>query len=134
MALETPNAIVAAAVLRTASQDPGAPFEMLSSNGILELDNFSAADASACFCESAAALTLETPVTADEGVVLAWPGFLTLIPGGVTEAEYIAQIKNGPIGSAPYDALPNNTLFIGLAEGLLAQQRLSLAVLRLIRP
>jgi hypothetical protein len=126
MALETPNAIVAAAVLL---YDPAAAtkFELRSSNGILTLENFAFTGPT-----PGAVMQLETPVTADEGCIVQ-QGITLGVAMTPTEAVLLSLLKDGPIGDPGYDALPDDTL-VALAASPTAKARFSIAVLKLPRP
>jgi hypothetical protein len=103
MALETPNAIVAAAVLRFDNDSPpGDRFTLLSSNGILgKIQDTIAAGA------PMAAFALQTPIPADEGVVLMQNHFVGF---DFVDLYPIGFIKAEPINTAEIDDLPLHSL------------------------
>jgi hypothetical protein len=114
VALETPNAIAAAVTLQ---YDPGAllgeRFVSLASNGVLDkLSEFHAAGPDI----DCVAFSLETPITAEEGMPFC--SFLRLVSDGgeipaTIAAPCFCMVKSGAVSDPAYDALPDGSFVLG---------------------
>jgi hypothetical protein len=130
MALETPNRLVASAVmLIDGPADPGQHQKLRSSNGILR--KVSEADTTISSTSgSIAAWELETPVTNDEGIALA---SLTGIAGGISGIILIPWIA--PLvyqtGIPEIDSIAPNLLVTLAAIEATLKGRMSVAVFAL---
>jgi hypothetical protein len=120
MALETPNAIAAAAVVRF---DPdavaGSQFSIVSSNGILaKLAEFAITGLGGPL--PAAAYSFESPITSLEACVTSNIFSLIADNTGITPSpgvvESFAQVKAGAINDPSYDAQPDGALVVVIAS------------------
>lgn len=114
-ALEIPNAIAVAAVIAfDPDADPGEKFTLLANAGILAKISEGVVATQPC-----AFFSLENPLAAQEAVPISQYTRLASDGGGPAAPQayaVIVQIKDGPIADAVYDALPDGTLFVGVAE------------------
>jgi hypothetical protein len=127
MALEIPNAIVAAGVM-SADFAASPVYTLDSSNGLLSSENLVA------FGGPFLAMQLETPVTAKEGCLLVQSLLFGFDPA-LGQVFLTGLIKDGPVGDPVYDALPDNSLCLGVGNNSpTTKTRGSFTVLHLPRP